>query len=333
MNVSVALTTYNGARFLQEQLQSIADQSRLPDQVVIVDDRSSDQTQEIIHAFATSAPFLVNLYVNETTLGPTRNFQRAVELCNGEIIVLCDQDDRWHPERLFQINEAFSACPNVGLVFSDAELIDEHGKSLNRRLWQQTFNENYQCAIRSGRAFELLVQHDVVTGATMAFRRYYRNAVLPFATGIPLFHDGWIAVIIAAIGEVSTLRQPLIDYRIHQHQYQGIEPFNKKLRTEDFQDNSSLRKRSSYYAGHIDKLRAVLQRLDALCKLADARMPLETLRSRIAYVESLINHFDARAGLPEGKFGRASIVLKELLTLRYHRYSRGWLSAVRDLTI
>jgi glycosyltransferase involved in cell wall biosynthesis len=83
------------------------------------------------------------------------NFQKAVELCEGEIIVLCDQDDRWHREKLFQINEAFSACPNVGLVFSDAELIDEHGKSLNRRLWEQTFTDNYQRAIRSGRAFEL----------------------------------------------------------------------------------------------------------------------------------------------------------------------------------
>jgi glycosyltransferase involved in cell wall biosynthesis len=332
MNISVAMTTYNGARFLQEQLQSIADQSCLPEQVVIVDDRSFDNTKDLIEAFAASAPFPVDLHVNETTLGPMRNFQRAVELCNGEIIALCDQDDRWHPEKLFQIKEAFSARPNVGLVFSDAKLIDEHGKSLNRRLWQQTFNESYQRAIRSGRAFELLVQHDVVTGATMAFRQCFRNAVLPFPTGIPLLHDGWIAVIIAAIGEVSTLGQPLIEYRIHQQQYQGIEPFNNKLLADDSQDISSLTKRSSYYASHIEKLQVIRQRLDAVSK-SDPRMLQETVQARIAYVERLIDHFCVRGGLPDGRLNRGPIVLKELLTLRYHRYSRGWLSALRDLTI
>ena len=333
MNISVAMTTYNGARYLQEQLQSIAEQSRLPDQVVIVDDQSSDQTLELIDAFATRAPFLVNPEVNETTLGPTKNFQRAVELCSSEIIVLCDQDDRWHPEKLFRIEQVFSSSPNVGLVFSDAELIDEQGKSLNRRLWQHTFKEDYELAIRSGKAFELLLQHDVVTGATMAFRQCFRNAVLPFPTGSPLLHDGWIALIIAAIGEVSTLRQPLIEYRLHPQQSLGIEPFNKRQKPVDSNHRSRLTKRSSYFSGQIEKLQAVRQRLDAVSRLSDARMFLETVPARIAYVERLMNHFRVRGGLPKGKLWRAPIVLKELLTFRYHRYSRGWLSALRDLTI
>jgi glycosyltransferase involved in cell wall biosynthesis len=333
MNISVAMTTYNGARFVQEQLQSIADQTCLPDQVVIVDDQSSDQTREILDAFATSAPFPVSLYVNETTLGPIRNFQRAVELCSGEIIVLCDQDDCWLPEKLLRIQEAFSSSPNVGLVFSDAELIDEHGNSLNRRLWQYTFEENYESAIRSGKAFEILLQHDVVTGATMAFRERFRKAVVPFPTGIPLFHDGWIALIIAAIGDISTLSEPLIKYRVHQQQCLGIEPFSKRLPDVDCEDDSPLANRSSYYTGQIEKLNTVRERLDAVSSIAVNRTLLDSIRSRIAYIEKLNTHLCARGELPEGKLGRVQIVLKELLALRYHRYSRGWLSALRDLTI
>jgi glycosyltransferase involved in cell wall biosynthesis len=340
MNISVAMTTYNGARFLQEQLQSIAEQSCLPDQVVIVDDGSSDTTRERLEGFAASAPFKVELHFNESTLGPIKNFQKAVELCSCEIIVLCDQDDRWHPEKLFQIKQAFAPSPNTGLVFSDAELMDENGNLLNLRLWQYTFEKKYESTITSGKAFELLLQHDVVTGATMAFRQCFRNVLLPFPTGIPLLHDGWIAIMIAALGEVSVISQPLMEYRIHPQQSQGIKPFNQhseafsyRLQPMDCNDLSPLAKRSSYYFGQIEKLQAVRQRLDIISSSSDRRIPIATIQNRIGYLDRLINHFRVRSGLPRGSLGRAPIVLRELLTLRYHRYSRGWLSAVRDITI
>jgi glycosyltransferase involved in cell wall biosynthesis len=333
MNISVALTTYNGARFLQEQLQSIADQSSLPDQLIIVDDRSSDETKDIIETFARKARFPVDVRVNGTTLGSTRNFQTAVELCSGDVIVLCDQDDRWHPEKLFQIKNTFSSLPNVGLVFSDAELIDEHGKPLNRRLWQHTLNQNCERDLCSGKAFEVLLQRDVVTGATMAFRQCFRKAILPFPTGIPLIHDGWAAVIIAAVSEIASLRECLIQYRVHDGQCLGIEPFNHPGRIADLKHISRLMRRSSYYSDQIRKLEAVRQRLNVLSTFKDARLPSSILQTRLQYVEGLIDHFCTRGRLPSGKFRRAPMVLKELLTLRYHRYSRGWLSAARDLTI
>jgi glycosyltransferase involved in cell wall biosynthesis len=333
MNISVALTTYNGARFLPEQLQSIADQSSLPDELVIVDDRSSDETKDVIDNFARKARFPVDVRVNETTLGSTRNFQTAVELCSGDIIVLCDQDDLWHPEKLFQIKTAFSSLPDVGLVFSDAELIDEHGKPFNRRLWQHTLNQNCERDLCSGKAFEVLLQRDVVTGATMAFRQCFRKAILPFPTGIPLIHDGWTAVIIAAVSEIASLRQCLIQYRVHDRQCLGIEPFNHTGRIADLQHLSRLAKRSFYYSDQIQKLEAVRQRLNVLSTFTDAPVSSSILQRRVQYVEGLMDHFCARGRIPSRKLSRAPIVLKELLTLRYHRYSRGWLSAVRDFTL
>ncbi|MCA1556539.1 MAG: glycosyltransferase, partial [Acidobacteria bacterium] len=83
---SIALCTYNGARYLPAQLDSIAAQTLLPDELVICDDCSTDETRDVITSFAARAPFAVRLYVNEVNLGSTKNFEQAISLCTGDII-------------------------------------------------------------------------------------------------------------------------------------------------------------------------------------------------------------------------------------------------------
>src|ERR687894_3003245 len=97
---SVAMCTYNGARFVAEQLASVAAQTRPPDELVVCDDGSTDETCRLVEEFAARAPFPVRLFVNERNLGSTRNFGRAVALCEGDLVALSDQDDVWHPEKL-----------------------------------------------------------------------------------------------------------------------------------------------------------------------------------------------------------------------------------------
>ena len=98
--ISVALCTYNGERFLRQQLESIQQQSRLPDELVVCDDRSRDQTVAIVREFATSVSFPVVIVQNPETLGSSRNFEKAIRLCTGDLIALSDQDDIWYPNRL-----------------------------------------------------------------------------------------------------------------------------------------------------------------------------------------------------------------------------------------
>src|SRR5688572_14133745 len=97
---SVAMCTYNGARYLKEQLDSFTVQTRLPDELIVCDDGSSDETCQIVSTFAASAPFTVRLEVNQQTLGSTQNFAKAIQLCRGDLIALCDQDDVWLPGKL-----------------------------------------------------------------------------------------------------------------------------------------------------------------------------------------------------------------------------------------
>jgi glycosyltransferase involved in cell wall biosynthesis len=96
MDLSIALCTYNGAAYLKEQLESIAAQTRTPYELVISDDQSTDDTLRLIQEFAATAGFPVRLSVNESNLGIAKNFEKAISLCRGDVIVLSDQDDVWH---------------------------------------------------------------------------------------------------------------------------------------------------------------------------------------------------------------------------------------------
>src|ERR1700751_1590888 len=98
MRVSIALAVYNGERFIAEQLESLANQTRLPDELIVSDDASTDQTVELIREFAARASFPVRLLLNDENVGCTRNFDRALRECNGDIIFLCDHDDVWYAD-------------------------------------------------------------------------------------------------------------------------------------------------------------------------------------------------------------------------------------------
>src|SRR3712207_5989304 len=100
MSLSVALCTYDGARYLPEQLESLARQRRLPDELVVCDDGSADDTVDVVRRFADRAPFAVRLSLNPQNLGFVKNFEQAIRLCRGDLIALADQDDVWHPQKL-----------------------------------------------------------------------------------------------------------------------------------------------------------------------------------------------------------------------------------------
>ena len=126
MRLSIAMCTYNGGSSLREQLTSVLTQGRLPDELVICDDGSTDCTVEIVREFQAAAPFEVQLIVNDKKLGSTKNFEKCIQLCKGDIIVLSDQDDSWQPDRLRLSEEVFLARPDAGAVFSDALIVDDN---------------------------------------------------------------------------------------------------------------------------------------------------------------------------------------------------------------
>jgi glycosyltransferase involved in cell wall biosynthesis len=232
--ISVALCTYNGARFLEQQLASLEAQERRPDELVVCDDRSTDKTVPLLESFAGTASFPVRIHINPVNLGSTMNFDRAMRLCAGTLIAFCDQDDVWRPTHLSACARALQDDPGLGLVFSNGQLIDDTGAQLPGCLWDQfTFHSVIRERMRQGDMLPL-VRYRFVTGATLMFRAQLREHICPAAG--EWLHDGWLAAIVACMARVGSIDQPLIDYRIHHQQQVGTgsgprrKPFGELVR-------------------------------------------------------------------------------------------------------
>jgi glycosyltransferase involved in cell wall biosynthesis len=218
--ISVAMCTFNGARFLQQQLGSIASQSRLPAELVVCDDRSEDETVAILQDFAAHAPFPVRILINSQRLGSTRNFDKAISLASGELIALCDQDDVWPAEKLERLSDILTSHPENGGVFSDADLIDENSTSIGLTLFEKhKFSPPKQKEFLK-QPSAVLLKHDVVTGATLMFRASLRPRLLPIPSS--WVHDGWLAWMISLHSRLTLTTALLTSYRIHPNQQLGI---------------------------------------------------------------------------------------------------------------
>ncbi|MBC7930737.1 MAG: glycosyltransferase, partial [Rubrivivax sp.] len=278
--------------------------------------------------FAETAPFPVRLYVNEQNLGSTRNFEKAIGLCEGELIALSDQDDVWLPRKLELVEAVFDRAPGVGLVFTDAELVDERLRPLGHRLWDKVgFDKRMRQRVRGGRALDVLLPGWTVTGATMAFRSKFRDLALEIPDDLSMIHDGWIALVVAAVSDVEFISEPLIEYRQHPHQQIGA-PMESEAQNAagvmSLQDIRAAIGRGNQYDELIEKGGRVRQRLASRRERFDSALALRQLDARL-------KHLRSRGELPKGKLKRLGHVLRELLARRYHLYSNGVSSAVKDL--
>jgi len=200
--VSVCMATYNGERFLAEQLSSILSQVSDIDEIVIVDDASCDRTISIVNGFRDQR---VRLFLQERNQGVVKTFESALREAVGEIIFLADQDDVWRADKVSNVMALFSTHPDVSLVVSDYATIDAGGNTVREsRFKSERF---YPGVLRT-------LLRNQYRGCAMAFRRSILSYCLPFPTDIPM-HDMWIGIISQFAGEVALINEPLVNYRRH----------------------------------------------------------------------------------------------------------------------
>jgi glycosyltransferase involved in cell wall biosynthesis len=318
--ISVALCTYNGARFLQPQLDSILAQTRLPDELVVCDDSSTDDTLAILLAFRQRAPFPVRVVCNETRLGSTKNFEKAIGICTGDIIATCDQDDVWLPEKLALGQAAFDVDARRGLVFSDAEVVDENLQSVGYGMWDAIeFGPVARMRMRHGRDFEILLRQWVVTGATSMFRSRYRQVVLPIPEH--WIHDAWIALTVAALAPVAFIEQPTVQYRQHAAQQIG----GKKLSLSELYQVARETGPSYFRLGH-ERFLSLGERLHRFS--GAVRNP-----DYLVMLDQKIEHQRRRLAISENpsRWARMASATGELVQGRYQRYSPNLKHFVKDL--
>ncbi len=213
--ISVVMATYNGSRFLAEQLDSILAQTYEPMELVIVDDRSSDNTFAILETYA--ARFRnIRIEQNQDTLGYVKNFEKGMSLAGGDYIALSDQDDIWHPEKLSILIQALG---NQELIYSDSDLVDEKGMSLGKKMSD----------IRNQITYTSCLMYTIgawAPGHAMLFRKELFKRCLPFPDLVT--HDFWLGFIAAGKGTVLYYPNPLVSYRQHTQNAIGADTHSKK---------------------------------------------------------------------------------------------------------
>ena len=204
MNISVAMATYNGARFLVEQLDSIAAQTLLPDEIVITDDCSDDGTIAVAENWARSAPMPVRIFRNTERLGYSQNFAKALALATGSYVFISDQDDIWFPEKVRSMVERMEQPDRPLLVvcnqtIANSDAIPTEETSLGR--------------LRTIRRMGNFGVDNLVAGCATAIRTSLLSIVLPNPRESA--YDTWIHKVAHGIGRRSVIEEPLQLYRRH----------------------------------------------------------------------------------------------------------------------
>ena len=226
--ISIAMATYNGARFIREQLDSLADQTLLPTELVITDDGSTDETLSVIGEFAKTAPFPVRIYSNEHRLGYRSNFMKCVTHCSGEYISFCDQDDIWHKDKLYIIMTEFSKSNKILLVYHNSVAFSQ-----NQDLGL-LYKSNHSDSLHFGRLANIGF---APLGFSITFKQLLvRYEDLQRSTSDPNdrsnfeAHDQWYYFIAMSLGEVRYVPRPLVRYRQHEQNVYGWGQRNILLR-------------------------------------------------------------------------------------------------------
>ncbi|QBK77615.1 glycosyltransferase family 2 protein [Myroides odoratimimus] len=201
--ISVCLATYNGERYIKQQVESILSQLRECDEIIISDDYSKDKTLEIINEFQDSR---IKVYFNTLGKGVVKNFENAIRNSTGEIIFFCDQDDVWRSDKVITILKVFDNEPSITCVFSNAVIIDDVGYECGDTFFKKKPLLN---------VVSIFVKNRFL-GCTMAFRKNVKFNILPFSNNLPM-HDWYVGLKHLLKGKVFFVDECLIYYRRHSN--------------------------------------------------------------------------------------------------------------------
>jgi glycosyltransferase involved in cell wall biosynthesis len=226
-SISIAMATYNGAKYIREQLDDLAAQTRAPAELVVCDDQSSDNTFAIVEDFAASAPFPVHIHRNSERLGFRANFMKCAGLCSSDLIAFCDQDDHWDLRKLETLAAPF-ANEEVLLAYHNARVVDGKGRTLG--LVFPSRKRQSTTPPLEGRPWFF----------PMGFTQMFRRSLTAFddlwsascdhdEEGQPLAHDRWYFFLAGGLGSVEYVPALLANYRQHGTNTYGLSWFRTRV--------------------------------------------------------------------------------------------------------
>lgn len=329
------MATWNGARYLREQLDSFRAQTRLPDELVVCDDNSTDGTAAILEEFRRTAPFRVSVVINPKQMGYVENFEQAVEMCDGDVILLSDQDDVWLPEKLAEHEAVYRSRPEVGMAFSDGTIVDSNLVPLSLSLYEYVGATPKRLGrFAAGRGLDLFIRKPMAYGCTLSIRSDLRPLILPIPPH--WIHDVWFQTVISVLAEIQPISKPLILYRRHNAQTVGMSTKGKRPSWgsgTDAQSEPAIGPKSE------SEMVQRLKRIDwELEQWVVARERLEQLDSHMirpgyrVVIDAKLGYLRRRRAMSTSPLIRLPAIAGDLLLGRYHQYSwSGKIDLLSDL--
>lgn len=229
--ISVAMAVYNGEKFLKEQLDSILNQTRPADEIVIVDDGSTDGSWTVLEDYARRYNQF-RLYKNEENLGYKKNFQKALSLCHGDITFLCDQDDKWAPDKVEVMTSVMEENPDIEVLASSFQFMDKdsvpfevqpmRGRS-NNNLYLKVVEENALVPV----TFDEFCKHNYFQGCALAVKSRIRSLFVEKYNSL-LPHDWFISMLASKDNHFRFLNKRLFFYRMHESNTVGVPQKGKR---------------------------------------------------------------------------------------------------------
>jgi glycosyltransferase involved in cell wall biosynthesis len=315
-NYSVALCTYNGEKYIADQLNSILDQTIPPKEIIISDDGSKDHTLEIVKKVLENSFVVYKIVENEEVHGVTSNFNNAISLCTEQIIFTSDQDDIWIKNKAEVILKIFQNNEKALLVFTNGELVNQNLQPLNCDIWksigisEKIFEEN--------RCFEYMLKRCFVVGATMAFKRelFLVNEKIPSSW----LHDGWLTWKSIAKGAIVPCNKKLILYRQHGKNVVGMSSTISIKRIKNYFNNFKIIKDT-----HIIRYKRYVELKENMGYMFSDREK-EELNKCISFWKDLVNSDESKK-----KLTRINIILKHIINGNFEKYFNGKKGAFREI--
>lgn len=229
MNIEVLIATYNGEKYIKQQLESICSQSRKPDGILVTDGGSIDLTLDLCYKYLKDSGIGFRILETREQLNVAENFSKGIKNINGDIVFFSDQDDIWDVDKISVIEQEF-VNRKCDIAFSDAYVVNSDISQMYKKtLWDCIGFENNlrSCCFSSKNKILLhrILKGNFVTGMCMAVTREFALKCLPIPKGV--LHDEWLAICGTLAGNICSVNKCLVKYRQHDHNVMGV---NKNIK-------------------------------------------------------------------------------------------------------
>jgi glycosyltransferase involved in cell wall biosynthesis len=318
--ISIAMATFNGANYLKEQLESIDSQIRKPDEIIICDDLSDDNTTKIIEGFKKKTLINTVLVINEERIGTTRNFEKAISLCSFDLIFLSDQDDIWDNNKIYLIERLAKNNPNKHVFINDAVYTDMYSNKHKNTVFGRVIKNNN-------------LESSHIHGAATAITKKFRDIILPFPLYSIPSHDAyihrWANIFDLKIFYPYTLQT----WRIHGNNASSSSEMNHPeglSKLEIYKKYKSKNNSEAYLKKMfelIEMLKIILDRKNKLLEITTEQKFILSLNILILAING--NH--NRSKLFDLHFSKRIYLIIKMFRLGHYNLFNGYKSIIKDI--